>query len=458
MKNPALLKYAVASGGDSAMYSYVNTFWLFYLTTVSGIPPAIAGSITAIGAVAHAASGPFFAGWSDRSRNRLGRRRPFLIFSALPLGFFLCLMFTKLPISGSLQFIVPTLFGVVFWMLFAAFFIPHLAWGAEITTDYNERTTIRTFSFVMYTIGYILGNVLPTVSVGKFTAHGASESSSWLFTTAIIAGASAASILFTGLTIREQPGGREKPLAAFSLKALALDYLQVLKLRPLRLLIFAVVAYLIANAMVVADRMYVFTFKMGYSGSFISLLMLLVGVMGIVLAVPMMKLAQRYDKRKMLLVCLGGGGAITAVMRFIDLSNLPLLLLLLCAYGVTNIAYWQLIPATFYDICEVDEYENHVKRAGTITSTMPIAEAVASAIGMQALGLWLQFRGFVSGAATQSAEATGAIMDCFTIAPGILLLVAAFAMYRFPITKGKFEEIKQALRERHESESGATFE
>jgi GPH family glycoside/pentoside/hexuronide:cation symporter len=347
--------------------------------------------------------------------------------------------------------IVPTFFGVVFWMLFAAFFIPHLAWGAEITTDYNERTTIRTFSFVLYTVGFILGNVLPTISVEGFDKNGFSEATSWLLTTVIIAGASAAAILFTGIAIRERPSVRSKPLTKFSLKALALDYWQVLKLRPLRLLIFVVAAYLIANALVTADRMYLFTFNMGFSGSLISILMLLTGTLGVVLAVPMLKLAQRYDKRKMLIICLGAGGIITAAMRFVGVDDLPSMVFLLCAYGITTVAYWQLIPATFYDICEVDEYENHVKRAGTITSTMPIAQSIAAAIGMQALGILLQFRGFTSGAETQSAEALDAIMDCFTLVPGVLLVIAALIMVRFPITKQKFEEIKRALAERQGS-------
>jgi GPH family glycoside/pentoside/hexuronide:cation symporter len=452
MKKSVLLKYAVASGGDSAMYTYVNTFWLFYLTTVVGMPPALAGSVTAIGTVAHAVSGPFFAGWSDRSRHRLGRRRPFLLFSALPLGFVLCLMFTKLPVSGPLQAVVLTSFGAVFWILFAAFFIPHLAWGAEITTDYNERTAIRTFSFVMYSVGYLLGNVVPTVSVEKFGGAGFGETQSWLATTVIVAGISSVSILYTGLAIREQPREQTRPLSKFSLKALALDYWQALRLRPLRLLIFVVVAYLTANAMLVADRMYVFIFVMGYSGSFISLLMLLIGVLGIVLAAPILKLAQRYDKRTVLIVCFGVGGILTAVMRFIGLRDLPSLIFLLCAYGVANVAYWQLIPATFYDICEVDEYENHIRRAGAITSTMPIAEAVAAAIGMQTLGIWLQFRGFVSGAASQSPEAMSAVMDCFTIVPGVLLVLAACIMFRFPVTKRRFEEIKRALARRREQD------
>ncbi|MDR2156501.1 MAG: MFS transporter, partial [Clostridiales Family XIII bacterium] len=358
MKRTMLMKYAVASGGDSAMYSYVNTFWLFYMTTVAGIPPAAAGAVTAIGVVTHAAAAPFFAGWSDRSRHRLGRRRPFLLFSALPLGFFLCCMFAKLPLAEPYRLIALLLFGIGFWIAFAAFFIPHLAWGAEIAADYHERTAIRTFSFVMYGAGVLIGNALPTVVLDKFTAEGLGETAAWLLFTVILAFFSTGSILFTGASIREQPARGDRPLEKFSLKSLAADYWQVMKLRPLRLLTCAVAAFLIANTVIVADRMYVFTFKMGYSGTSISLIMIFFGLLGIALSAPMMKLAKRFDKRTMLVACLGVSGCLIFAMRFVGISSLPALLFFMCVFVTASTAYWQLIPAAFYDICEVDEYEN----------------------------------------------------------------------------------------------------
>ena len=45
------LGYASASFGDSATYSFVNTFLLFFLTTVAGIEPAAAGTIIIVGSV-----------------------------------------------------------------------------------------------------------------------------------------------------------------------------------------------------------------------------------------------------------------------------------------------------------------------------------------------------------------------------------------------------------------------
>jgi GPH family glycoside/pentoside/hexuronide:cation symporter len=451
MKNTALLKYSAASAGDSAMYSYVNTFWLFYLTTVAGVPPAVAGAVTAIGVAFQAVASPFFAACSDRCVHRLGRRRPFIIFSSLPLGFFACLMFSELPFCGPLRVAALFLLGAGFWMLFAAFFIPHLALGAEIATDYNDRTTIRTYAYVMYAVGFIFGNVIPTTAVERFVGAGLNEAAAWLCVTVIVAAPSSCCILYTGLSARDRPLVSAR--SGFSLKALARDYLQVLRLRPLRLLIYAVMAYLIGNSMIVADRMYALTFQLKFSGSLISGFMLAFGLLGIALAAPMMRLAQRFDKRSMLIACLGAGGCLTAAARLVGIARLsaPLLFPLQLVYLVANTAYWQLMPAVFYDICEVDEYENGTKRAGTITSVLPIAQSIASAVGMQALGLWLQLRGFASGAESQSPAALAAVFDCFTIAPGVLFAVSALFMLRFPITKQRFQEIKRDLAFRRET-------
>jgi GPH family glycoside/pentoside/hexuronide:cation symporter len=458
MKNSTLLKYSIASNGDSTLYSYVNSFWLYYMTTVSGIPPAVAGTVAATGIVCQAVASPFFATWSDRFEHRLGKRRPFLIFASLPLGFTACLMFSELPLTGSLRIAALFFLGAVFWILFAAFFIPHLAWGAEIATGYNERTTIRTYSYVMYTIGFLVGSALPTVALERLEIAGYGDASSWLGITIVLAGLAAVSILFTGLSIREpsslRTDGRTGDVSAFSLKALARDYAQVLKLRPLRLLIFAVFAFLVGNSMTVSDRMYALTFQMGFSGSFISLLMLVFGLLGIVLAAPMMSLAKRFDKRTALILCLAVCGCVMAAMRFFDIANahIAFLLLLFFAYIIVSTAYWQLMPATFYDICEIDEYENGIRRAGTITSTLPMAQAIASAVGIQLLGIRLQLGGFEAGAAVQSPEAIAAIYDCFTLAPGLLFAAAALFLYRFPITKARFETIKSELAVRRAAE------
>ena len=70
------LGYGIASMGDAVGYSLIGTFLLFFLTTVAGISPGIAGFITAVGAVWNAAINPLIGYFADKVNTKYGRRRP----------------------------------------------------------------------------------------------------------------------------------------------------------------------------------------------------------------------------------------------------------------------------------------------------------------------------------------------------------------------------------------------
>jgi len=64
------LFYGVAGIGDSALYSMMGMFALFFFTTVAGINPAAAGTIVAVGAVWDVVSGSIVGYISDRTNGK----------------------------------------------------------------------------------------------------------------------------------------------------------------------------------------------------------------------------------------------------------------------------------------------------------------------------------------------------------------------------------------------------
>ena len=58
--------------GDAVVYSFIGTFLLFFLTTVAHIPPAIAGTIAAIGSVWDVFASSLVGYLSDHSRSHSG--------------------------------------------------------------------------------------------------------------------------------------------------------------------------------------------------------------------------------------------------------------------------------------------------------------------------------------------------------------------------------------------------
>ena len=74
--------YGIASLADSISYNFVGTFFLFFLTTVAGISPGIAGMIIAIGSGWNAVFNPIMGKTSGQRFYTFGRRRPIIFVSS----------------------------------------------------------------------------------------------------------------------------------------------------------------------------------------------------------------------------------------------------------------------------------------------------------------------------------------------------------------------------------------
>jgi len=77
--------YGIASLGDSIGNSFAETFLLFFLTTIAGISPGVAGTIIAIGAVWNAVFNPIIGYLADKVCTKYGRRRPLIFVFTIPL-------------------------------------------------------------------------------------------------------------------------------------------------------------------------------------------------------------------------------------------------------------------------------------------------------------------------------------------------------------------------------------
>jgi len=89
-------------------------------------------------------------------QSRLGRRHPFMYASALPLGIAFYLLFNPL-VSGDLPLLI---WLIVFTNLtrtaMTLYHVPHIALGAEMTDDYDERSAVVSYRTFMSSLGYLL--------------------------------------------------------------------------------------------------------------------------------------------------------------------------------------------------------------------------------------------------------------------------------------------------------------
>lgn len=95
--------YASAAFGDAAAYALINTFLMFFLTTVAKIPPAAAGAITIAGALWNTLINPIAGYLSDNAATKWGRRRPFMFLMAVPMAAALYMLFTAVDLIPQIR-------------------------------------------------------------------------------------------------------------------------------------------------------------------------------------------------------------------------------------------------------------------------------------------------------------------------------------------------------------------
>lgn len=177
--------FGLGAAGEAITNVAFNVFAFFFYNQVMGLSGTLAGLAVTIALFSDAITDPLMGTISDRFKSKLGRRHPFLFFTAIPLGLAFWAVFS--PPDGLSQwalFTWFTVFTVLMRTLLTLYAVPHLALGAELSTDYHERSTVMSynnfFGFLggsaIYWIGYTwFVNIKADGTDGRFVAENYSD-------------------------------------------------------------------------------------------------------------------------------------------------------------------------------------------------------------------------------------------------------------------------------------------
>lgn len=433
------LGYGIASLGDAISYGFVGTFFLFFLTTVAGISPAIAGVIVAIGSVWNAVFNPIMGYFADKVNTRFGRRRPLIFIFSIFLGITLFLMFTNINIPTTAKSLYYGFMMILFWSSFTGFFVPYSALGVDYAADYDERTSIRSFASFFNMVGNLFCMVMPTMIVSFLESLGLDSSQAWSATGGFLSAITVISIVVTAIVSKtkdlpieihnEESGDKHIILNIFK------EYISIAKIKPMRYLIAASLFSLIVYTMIMSNLIYYLTYNKELSPVEISMCLFSRSVLGILFIPIMGKISEKFDKRIALIGCYVVGVAGMIVLRFVTIESLAGIMVYMLFVTICTAIYWQLMPSIFYDICEYDKATTGKRREATILSFQGLVEAIAVGIGGQLLGMILQLAGFNGSGATQTATALVWIENSATVLPMVFMIAAIFALYKYPLRR-----------------------
>ncbi len=386
-----------------------GTFLLFYYNQVLGLSADLAGLAISLALIFDAVTDPIAGSVSDRWQGPRGRRHPFMYASAIPLGISFVLLFdpwVRLEAVGHL--------GLFAWMLMATvltrgsmtlYHVPHMALGAELSDDYDERTVLVAIRHFFGALGFILVYAL---GFGLFFApsqafpNGQTNPAAYPPYALTLGVLMVTSIFVTALGTRSRiphlPRAREVE-ARVRVGDVVLEAWQAMRNPSFRWMMFGFILIIVAFGVAAATGLYMFTFFWQLD-RFQILIVLLAGPVGSMLGYAV---AGRFfawlDKRDAMIV----GGVLWMFAHALPVLlllagwaprfgswNLTIFLTLIVVFAGISIA--QLITGVgtaIADIADENELRTGRRQEGVFFGASAFATKCSAALGSYLAGLVL---------------------------------------------------------------------
>ena len=452
-----LVGYGVASIGENAAYATFYLFFVFFLTNVAGLAPAVAGTISAVAVLWDAVTDPTIGHISDNLRWRFGKRRPLFLMFSVPLGIAVMLLFTNINLSGTAKVVYFLGINMFFWLFFTACDVPYIALGGELTDDFNERIRVRAYASFFMALGGFLGLAATMVVVKYFTNKLGSPDAGWQAMGALFGSLIALCYLIAWAATRGwEPTPDAAPSAAKTEHRHFLkDYLGILSLKPNRFLLAVTFVFNLGFSSINTAYPFLALYVIGLNEAQLSFTLLVYSIANSMLVPVIGWVATRLGKKETLaLAILLNGGSLIA-FQFLPLTLVSILVYLVFI-AISQAAFWTLSYSMAFDITEVDEFKNGSRKEGTICASIGLLYKLGLAFGMWLSGALLQFIGYNAELAQQAPETLAGIKSICTLVPGIIVFGGGLIALYYPLTRERFEAVKRALAAKRAGEPFTT--
>jgi glycoside/pentoside/hexuronide:cation symporter, GPH family len=438
-----ILSYGIGSLGEGLAYNIFYSFFIYYLNTVVGMDAAIAGTISLISVIIGAFADPIVGSLSDRFSHPLGKRTPFIIGGAIPLGISIVLLFSNLPMIPIAKIIYYFGVNVLFWVSLAITDIPYVSLGGEITSDYKLKTKLRTYAtfFLNLSALFVAGAIFPIITIiNRITLN---EQLSWLIVSAFIGLTTTISFLISGLFFLK----KEKSQTSIAPKVNFIkEFLQIIQVKQTAI-VFSISA--LANILVGLGGgllVYVLGFSYRLNEAEYAIVSISMTVFFILAVIPVGSLVMRFGKKATLTGCY-------AISIFVIMLRLFLPLTFLAAFvtqvfaGIGLCAFWVVVYTMLYDVIEIDELRFSKRRDGTIIAINSLIMKLSASIGMWIMGILFSISkvDFTDSQLLESSRMSTIHISVWTMVIGLVISIILLNFYK--MNQEKYEEIIRIKKE-----------
>jgi GPH family glycoside/pentoside/hexuronide:cation symporter len=375
---------------------------------------------------------PFIGGVMDGSRTRFGRFRPWFALAAPILMLATAMLFMAKP---GVTTVYLWTWLLVLYAGVSISSLAHLAWGAAISPEYNQRSRIYAWWQGGNVVGMILVLTLPALLpfVGVKGHAQAVGAMGWFV------------VLLLPLTVALAVWRVPEPLVTKPKERSGFAEYFKLMARPsvVRILI---VDFLVGTGPAITGALFFFFFvrAKGFEKSTASLLLLVYFIGGLVGAPIWTWLAYRIGKHRTLAVSSLFYAAVTVAALTIPHHNMAVGALMMFLAGITYAAGAFLLRAMMADVGDEVRLDTGIDRTALLYALLSGTVKVGSATAVFVTFTLLGKLGFDPKAHTGEAGVFGLSM-MFSVVPATLAVVASGIIAGFPLTEKRHGEIRAAL-------------
>jgi Na+/melibiose symporter-like transporter len=452
-------KIAYAMGGTTDIFGH----WLYngmvdpVFNVFLGVSPTRVSMVRAMMLVVDACSGLFFGWLSDNTRTRWGRRRPFILFGSIAAGLALPCLFLARPGWGAdkvFWFMLISTF--IFSPIIAAYNTPYQSLGAELTPDYNERTTVTAYrGFTQKAAGALLqgGLWFATRPMWNDPITGKADVARGAFWWAAIMGAwmivsGVANFVF----VRERYYDKVQTQAKANFFKMFGD---AAKCKPFLVVLGTAFVYAVPTGLIGTLGFYALTYHV-YRGDMTAasgvhfwggVSYMAAGFVGIVAA---RKFSRALGKKRTLFATLIVGLFAFVSSWWFYTPTAPWLSLVATGLnGFSATGLWVVLPSMQADVIDYDELHSGQRRESAYTATFSWVMKFGMVLSMLIGGPLLELTGFdASLGGNQTPDAILGIRGLFVIIPVVALLIALVLVRLYPLSTERMLDIRRELEAR----------
>ena len=445
-KLPWYTKLAFGAGDlGPAMVAAISGFFLLnFLINVAGLNPGAAGTLLLVVKIWDAVNDPLIGWLTDHTVSKMGRRRPWILYGAIPFGLFFFLHWVVPPISEGAKFWYYLVIALLLDTAFTVVNVPYTALTAELTQDYNERTSLTSFRFSFSILGGVLSAFFHSQIINAFKSD---PYTGYALSIGVWGVVSVIGFLAAFLGVREntttpkitkdEPSFVEGLKIAFSNRAF--------------LLVTIIYLFSWLTIQFVQNNLFIYARDwIGIQADQFGFLLLAIQFSSFTWVLIWTRVSERIGKKNVYYV---GGAIFVAVLLalfFVQPGQTVFVFILAvtagAGLGVGYLIPWSMLP----DVIELDELQTGQRREGIFYGFFVFLQKMGLSLGLFISGWVLDFAGYIKAIPGQPEPAQPAnVLLALRVLVGpagaAILLLSFVAVYLYPITKEKHAEILAQL-------------